>query len=56
MVVIAIASWFGCLQEAGFENLLDQDFETYYETEQSQLNPYRDRQLKELENLLSDPF
>jgi len=40
------------MQEAGFENLLAQDFETYYETAKSQLNPYRDRhQLKELENL-----
>ena len=52
MAVIKYRQLAGSLQEAGFENLLAQDFETYYETAKSQLNPYRDRhQLKELENL-----
>jgi len=52
MAVIKHQLLTGSLQEAGFEDLLDQDFETYYETAKSQLNPYRDRhQLKELENL-----
>jgi len=52
MAVIKYRLLTGSLQEADFEDLLDQDFETYYETAKSQLNPYRDRhQLKELENL-----
>ena len=52
MAVIKYRQLAGSLQEAGFENLLAQDFETYYETAKSQLNPYRDRhQLKELESL-----
>lgn len=52
MAVIKYRLLTGSLQEADFEDLLDQDFETYYETAKSQLNLYRDRhQLKELENL-----
>ena len=52
MAVIKYRQLTGSWQEAGFENLLAQDFETYYETAKSQLNPYRDRhQLKELESL-----
>ena len=52
MAVVKYRLLTGSLQEADFEDLLDQDFETYYETAKSQLNPYRDRhQLKELENL-----
>ena len=52
MAVIKYRLLTGSLQEAGFEDLLDQDFDTYYETAKSQLNSYRDRhQLKELENL-----
>ena len=52
MAVIKYRLLTGSLQEAGFGDLLVQDFETYYETAKGQLNPYRDRhQLKELENL-----
>ena len=52
MAVIKYRQLAGSLQNAAFENLLAQDFDTYYETAKSQLNPYRDRhQLKELENL-----
>jgi len=55
MAVIKYRLLTGNLQEAGFEELLAQDFETYYDTAKSHLNPYRDRhQLKELENLRMD--
>ena len=55
MAVIKYRLLTGNLQEAGFEELLAQDFETYYDMAKSHLNPYRDRhQLKELENLRMD--
>ena len=55
MAVIKYRLLTGNLQEAGFEELLAQDFETYYDTAKSHLNSYRDRhQLKELENLRMD--